>query len=144
MKKSSADCFATTVPQGGDSMNGSEQIEMKTATISGVNVFSTLDDQIMVAQSIPGNIDVFFRPYNFCPKTDELRAKLEALNQKLRTEMTCDLSNKGKGIIHLEYNPLVTSMVTIEQFVGGIVLYLYECNIRDDYEPSEFYNDDND
>ena len=141
MKKPNAGCFATThVPQGGDSMNSGEQIEMKTSTISGINVFSTLDDQIMVAQSIPGDIDVFFRPYNFCPETDELRAKLEALNQKLRTEMTCDLSNKGRGIIHLEYNPLTTSMAVIEQFVGGIVLYLYECDIRDDYEPSEFYN----
>ena len=122
-------------------MNGSELIEMKATTISGVNVFSTLDDQIMVAQSIPGKIDVFFRPYNFCPKTDELRAKLEALNRKLHTEITCDLSNKGRGIINLEYNPLTTLTIIVEKFIGGIVLYLYECDIRDDNEPSEFYND---
>lgn len=116
-----------------------EQIEMKTTTISGVNVFSTLDDQIMVAQSVPGSIDVFFRPYNFYPSTDKLKARFEELNRKLHAEITCDLSNKGRGVIHLKYNPLVTSTTVAEKFVGGIIPYLYEFEIEDDdCEPLEF------
>ena len=106
--------------------------ELKTVTISGIDVLATMDDQIMIARSIPGKIDLFFRPYNFCLNADELSSKLTEINRELHALMTCNLENKGRGIINLEYNPFITSSETVDQFINRVILYLYEYKVDDD------------
>ena len=100
---------------------------MKNVEISGLIVQTTDDSQIMVAQSIPGKIDLFFKPFNFYPESEELKRRVEDANMRHVACMACDLSNKGRGIIHLEYNPLSDTAETAGKIIEEVINYIYEC-----------------
>ncbi|MBR3177371.1 hypothetical protein IKF27_01015, partial [Candidatus Saccharibacteria bacterium] len=56
---------------------------------------------------------------------------IESANRKYVARIACDLSDKGRGIIHLEYNPLSDTAETAVKIIDAIIGYIYECKRAD-------------
>ncbi len=120
-----------SVSQGGDNVNLYKE-SLRETVVSGTNVFTTQDGRIMVIQTMPGYISLFFKPYGFYPEAEELMKTMETVNRKFRAGMTMDLSNKGKGIIGLSYNPLSSTIQSVEKTIRALITKIYEYDVEDD------------